>query len=128
MWKNDTYFKIERLILLLLLFWLQQSLLKIRKEKKVLQTPFHSLHLFSCKERLTLEEDLRRNGYNTHTHKHFKSSRTPSMANPPTGKSNGTFVTNDIAFSVLSKLPLKSIKRFSSACKSWSQEFEKPSF
>ncbi|XP_024628797.1 F-box protein CPR1 [Medicago truncatula] len=41
------------------------------------------------------------------------------MANPPTGKSNGTFVTNDIAFSVLSKLPLKSIKRFSSACKSW---------
>lgn len=50
------------------------------------------------------------------------------MANPPTGKNNGTFVTDDIAFSVLSKLPLKSIKRFSSACKSWSQEFEKPSF
>jgi len=50
------------------------------------------------------------------------------MANPPTDKNNGTFVTDDIAFSVLSKLPLKSMKRFSSACKSWSQEFEKPSF
>ncbi|KEH16624.1 putative F-box domain-containing protein [Medicago truncatula] len=37
-------------------------------------------------------------------------------------------IHNDIAFSILSKLPLKSLKRFSCVHKSWSRLFENPNF
>jgi molecular chaperone HtpG len=43
--------------------------------------------------------------------------------------SNGSnYVYDDIVFYILSKLPLKSIKRFSCARKSWSRLFENPNF
>jgi len=43
--------------------------------------------------------------------------------------SNGSnYVNDDIALCILSKLPLKSIKRFSCVCKSWSLLFENPNF
>ena len=43
--------------------------------------------------------------------------------------SNGSkYVNDDIVFCILSKLPLKSIKRFSCARKTWSRLFENPNF
>ena len=38
------------------------------------------------------------------------------------------YIRDDIAFSILSKLPNKSVKRFECACKSWSLLFENPHF
>jgi len=42
--------------------------------------------------------------------------------------SSGNYVPDDIAFCILSKLPIKSIKRFSSVRKSWSLLLENPNF
>jgi molecular chaperone HtpG len=38
------------------------------------------------------------------------------------------YIHDDIAFSILSKLPIKSFKRFESVCKSWSLLFDNPNF
>jgi molecular chaperone HtpG len=38
------------------------------------------------------------------------------------------YVPDDVSFIILSKLPLKSLKRFTCACKSWSLLFEDPHF
>jgi molecular chaperone HtpG len=43
-------------------------------------------------------------------------------------KVSSNYIHDDITFSILSKLPIKSIKRFSCACKSWSFLFENPNF
>ncbi|XP_004507059.1 putative F-box protein At3g16210 [Cicer arietinum] len=40
----------------------------------------------------------------------------------------GYHIHNDLALSILLKLPLKSLKRFNCVCKSWSQLFENPNF
>ncbi|XP_058746690.1 putative F-box protein At3g20705 [Vicia villosa] len=39
-----------------------------------------------------------------------------------------SYIPHDIIFSILSKLPLKSFRRFQSACKSWSLLFDDPCF
>ena len=38
------------------------------------------------------------------------------------------YIHDDIAFSILSKLPIKSFKRFECVCKSWSFLFDSPNF
>ncbi|AET00941.1 putative F-box domain-containing protein [Medicago truncatula] len=38
------------------------------------------------------------------------------------------YIHDDIAFSILSKLPIKSTKRFECVCKSWSLLFDNPNF
>jgi molecular chaperone HtpG len=48
-------------------------------------------------------------------------------ATPTTGKVSN-HIPDDVAISILSKLPLKSLKRFESACKSWSMLFQNPYF
>jgi len=52
------------------------------------------------------------------------------MAMAPTieKKVSSNYIHDDIVFSIFSKLPVKSIKRFSCACKSWSFLFENPNF
>jgi hypothetical protein len=47
---------------------------------------------------------------------HIKSTRNEKVSN--------TNISDDIAFSILSKLPFKSFKRFEYVCKSWSLLFE----
>lgn len=49
-----------------------------------------------------------------------------SMA--PTNEKVNKYIPNDLAFSVLSKLSLKSLKRFECVCKSWTLLFENPNF
>ncbi|XP_045810195.1 F-box/kelch-repeat protein At3g23880-like [Trifolium pratense] len=46
----------------------------------------------------------------------------------PTNEKKVSYIHDDIAFSILSKLPVKSLKRFSSVCKSWINLFENPIF
>ncbi|CAK8560406.1 unnamed protein product [Lathyrus sativus] len=43
-------------------------------------------------------------------------------------KEVSNYIPNDISFDILSKLPMKSLKRFSCVCKFWSNLFEKPQF
>ncbi|XP_045792119.1 F-box protein At1g53790-like [Trifolium pratense] len=53
------------------------------------------------------------------------------MATPTTNEkkvSRNDYICDDIAFSILSKLPVKSVKRFSCASKSWSLLFENLNF
>jgi len=45
-----------------------------------------------------------------------------------TNEKVSTFIHDDITFSILSKLPLKSLKRFECVRKSWSLLFENPLF
>ena len=42
--------------------------------------------------------------------------------------SSSLYIPEDVSFIIFSKLPLKSLKRFTCACKSWSLLFENPSF
>ncbi|KEH15551.1 putative F-box domain-containing protein [Medicago truncatula] len=42
--------------------------------------------------------------------------------------SSSNYVPDDVSFVIFSKLPLKSLKRFTCACKSWSLLFEDPHF
>ena len=46
------------------------------------------------------------------------------MATKSDKVSNGNYIPNDISFSILSKLPLKSLNRFTCASKSWSLLFQ----
>jgi molecular chaperone HtpG len=46
----------------------------------------------------------------------------------PTNEKVSTYVPDDVLFSILSKLPLKSVKRFTCVRKSWTLLFENPSF
>ncbi|AES64386.2 putative F-box domain-containing protein [Medicago truncatula] len=48
-------------------------------------------------------------------------------ATPATGKVSN-HIPDDVAISILSNLPLKSLKRFESTCKSWSMLFQNPYF
>jgi molecular chaperone HtpG len=43
-------------------------------------------------------------------------------------KVSSSYIPDDIAFSILSKLCIKSLNRFSCACKSWSLLFQNPNF
>ncbi|CAL5210777.1 unnamed protein product [Lathyrus oleraceus] len=43
-------------------------------------------------------------------------------------KEVSNYIPNDISFDILSKLPMKSLKRFSCVCKFWSNLFEEPQF
>jgi hypothetical protein len=49
-----------------------------------------------------------------------------SMNLPKNKVSN--YIPDDICFDILSKLPLKSLKRFTCVCKFWANLFEKPEF
>ncbi|GAU32839.1 hypothetical protein TSUD_209070 [Trifolium subterraneum] len=56
---------------------------------------------------------------------------TTSMVTPTTNEkkvSMNDYICDDIAISILSKLPVKSVKRFSCASKTWSLLFENPYF
>lgn len=44
------------------------------------------------------------------------------------GKHNKNHILDDLAFSILSNLPLKPLKRFGCVCKSWALLFENPHF
>ncbi|RHN52669.1 putative F-box domain-containing protein [Medicago truncatula] len=48
--------------------------------------------------------------------------------NSVTAEKVSNYIHDDLAFSILSKLPLKSLKRFSCVRKSWSRLFENPNF
>jgi molecular chaperone HtpG len=48
--------------------------------------------------------------------------------NSVTAEKVSNHIHDDLAFSILSKLPLKSLKRFSCVRKSWSRLFENPNF
>jgi len=50
------------------------------------------------------------------------------MATKSDKVSNSNYIPDDISFSILSKLPLKSLKRFTCACKPWSLLFQNPYF
>jgi len=50
------------------------------------------------------------------------------MAPTIENKVSSNYILDDMVFSILSKLPVKSIKRFSCARKSWSLLFENPNF
>ncbi|CAK8571902.1 unnamed protein product [Lathyrus sativus] len=43
-------------------------------------------------------------------------------------KKVSNFINDDLSFNILSKLPLKSVKRFGCVCKSWSIIFENHHF
>jgi len=47
---------------------------------------------------------------------------------PKNDKVSSIYIHNDVSFIILSKLPLKSLKRFTCASKSWSLLFENPNF
>jgi F-box interacting protein len=51
-----------------------------------------------------------------------------ALTNAKKVSSGTTYIPEDIVFSILSKLPIKSLKRFSSVQKSWSRLFEKHIF
>jgi hypothetical protein len=56
---------------------------------------------------------------------------TTSMVSPTTNEkkvSSNDYICNDIAFSILSKLPIKYVKCFSCASKTWSLLFQNPYF
>jgi len=50
------------------------------------------------------------------------------MSPPTFEKVSGTYIPDDIVFSILSKLPVKPLKRFACVRKSWSHLFENPIF
>ncbi|AES65045.1 putative F-box domain-containing protein [Medicago truncatula] len=50
------------------------------------------------------------------------------MSPPTFEKVSGTYIPDDIVFSILSKLPIKHLKRFACVRKSWSHLFENPIF
>ncbi|AES68938.1 putative F-box domain-containing protein [Medicago truncatula] len=50
------------------------------------------------------------------------------MATKSDKVSNSNYISDDISFSILSKLPLKSLNRFTCASKSWSLLFQNPNF
>jgi hypothetical protein len=54
-------------------------------------------------------------------------TRTPSMA-PPLEKVGSNYIPEDISFSILSKLSIKSLNRFSCVRNSWNQLFENSNF
>jgi len=45
-----------------------------------------------------------------------------------TKKKVSNYIPHDISFDILSKLPMKSLKRFTCVCKFWANLFEKPQF
>jgi molecular chaperone HtpG len=49
-------------------------------------------------------------------------------ANDKVNVRNQLHIPNDLSFSILSKLPIKSLKRFGCVCKSWSLLFDNPIF
>jgi len=55
-------------------------------------------------------------------------SRTLSMTPSSQKKVSCSYIHDDIALSILSKLPIKSLKRFTCVCKSWSLLFQNPNF
>jgi hypothetical protein len=55
----------------------------------------------------------------------FPATMSPTFER---NKVSSSYIPEDIAFSILSKLSIKSLNRFSSACKSWSLLFQNPNF